>query len=117
MDDNVEWLKHRVEQYRANKTDACETINDFVKLDKLGQGFMLVDPLEQVDIRDGSMPQSTFINQNLEANYKAEQIALLKEYVDYFAWNYTEMPGLRRELVEHRLPIKKGFRLFKQNPR
>ena len=117
MDANVEWLKHHVEQYRANKTDAYKAIDDFDELDKLGEGFRSADPLEQVDIGDGSMPKPTFINQNLEANYKAEQIALLKEYVDYFAWNYTEMPGLRRELVEHRLPIKKGFKPFKQHPR
>jgi hypothetical protein len=31
-----------------------------------------------------------------------------------FAWDYTEMPGLSRELVEHRLPIKAGFRPYKQ---
>jgi hypothetical protein len=43
------------------------------------------DPLEQVDIGDGSVPQLTFINQNLEANYKFELIALLEEYVDCFA--------------------------------
>jgi hypothetical protein len=50
MDANVEWLKHRVEQYQANKTDACEAIDDFDELDKLGQGFTSVDPLEQVDV-------------------------------------------------------------------
>ncbi len=27
------------------------------------------------------------------------------------------MPGLSRELVEHRLPIKPGFRPYKQPPR
>jgi hypothetical protein len=27
------------------------------------------------------------------------------------------MPGLSRELVEHRLPIKPGFMPFKQRPR
>ena len=117
MDANVEWLKHRVEQYRANKTDACEAIDDFDELDKLGQGFTSADPLEQVDIGDGSVPRPTFINQNLEADYKVELIALLKEYVDCFAWDYTEMPGLSQELVEHRLPIKKRFRPFKQKPR
>ena len=85
MDANIEWLKHRVEQYRANKIDACEAIDDFDELDKLGHGFMLVNPLEQVDIGDGSVPRLTFINQNLEADYKVELIALLKEYVDYFA--------------------------------
>ena len=57
-----------------------------------------------------------FINQNLEVDYKVELIALLKEYVDCFAGDYTEMLGLSRELVEHRLPIKKGFRPFKQKP-
>jgi hypothetical protein len=50
--------------------------------------------LEQVDIGDGSVPRLTFINQNLEADYKFELITLLKKYVDCFAWNYTEMPGL-----------------------
>jgi hypothetical protein len=37
--------------------------------------------------------------------------------VDYFAWDYTEMLGLDRGLVEHRLPIKQGFQLYKQLPR
>ena len=68
MDGNFEWLKHRVEQYPANKTDACEAINNFDDLDKLGQGFTSADPLEQVDIGDGSVPRPTFINQNLEAD-------------------------------------------------
>jgi hypothetical protein len=40
------------------------------------------------------MPRSMFINQNLEDDYKFELITLLKEYVDYFAWNYTKMPRL-----------------------
>jgi hypothetical protein len=85
MDTNIEWLKHRVDQYRANKTDVCEAIDDFDELDKLGQGFTLADPLEQVDIGDGSVPRSTFINQNLEADYKVELITLLKEYINCFA--------------------------------
>jgi hypothetical protein len=85
MDTNIEWLKHHVDQYRANKTDAYEAIDDFDELNKLGQEFTSADPLEQVDIGDGSVSRPTFINQNLEADYKVELIALLKEYVDYFA--------------------------------
>jgi hypothetical protein len=38
-DANLEWLKHRIEQYQASKTDACEAIDDFDELDKLKQGF------------------------------------------------------------------------------
>ena len=62
MDANVEWLKHRVEQYRANETDGYEVIDDFDELNKWGQGFTSADPLEQVDVRDGSVPRLTFIN-------------------------------------------------------
>jgi hypothetical protein len=86
MDANVEWLKHHVEQYQANKTNVCDVIDDFDELDKLDQGFTSANPLEQVDIRDGSVPRSTFINQNLGADYKVELITLLKEYIDSFAY-------------------------------
>jgi hypothetical protein len=37
--------------------------------------------------------------------------------VDCFAWAYTDMSGLSRELVEHTLPIKWGFRPHKQPTR
>jgi hypothetical protein len=37
MDINIKWLKHRVDQYQANKTNVCEAIDDFDELDKLGQ--------------------------------------------------------------------------------
>jgi hypothetical protein len=53
----------------------------------------------------------------LDVNYKNKLIKLLKEYVDCFAWNYNEMPGLDHNLVEYRLPIKAGFRPFKQHAR
>ena len=86
-------------------------------MDKLGQGFTLADPLEKVDIRDGSIPRPTFLNANLSDDCKADLIKLLKEYVDCFAWEYSEMLGLSRDLVEHRLPIKAGFRPYKQPSR
>jgi hypothetical protein len=44
-------------------------------------------------------------------------IALLKEYADCFAWDYMEMPWLDRSIVEHRLPLKKGFWPFQQRVR
>ena len=116
-ENNLDWLQRRVEQYRSNKNDICEAIEDFDEVQKLGQGFSSADPLEEVDIGDGSIPRPTFINKNMIADYKAKVIELLKQYVDCFAWEYHEMPGLSRELVEHRLPIKPGFRPHKQPPR
>jgi hypothetical protein len=81
-------------------------IEEFRDLDKLGQGFTSADPLEEIDIGDGKTPRPTFVNKTLETDPRNEMISLLKEYSDCFAWNYTEMPGLSREIVEHRLPIK-----------
>ena len=117
MDSNAKWLEQRIEHDRARKTDSYEAIEDFGDLDKLGLGFTSADPLEEVYIGDGTVPRPTFVNKNLKADYKAELIELLKEYVDCFAWDYHEMPSLSRELVEHRLPIKSGFRPYKQPTR
>ncbi|XP_050207621.1 uncharacterized protein LOC126657042 [Mercurialis annua] len=44
-------------------------------------------------------------------------IALLIEYHDCFAWSYDEMPGLDPNIAEHKLPLKSGFRPFRQPPR
>jgi hypothetical protein len=84
---------------------------------KLGRGFMSADKLEEIDIGDGDKPRPTFISANLDSSFREELIKLLKEYKDCFTWDYSEMPGLDRSIVEHRLPIKPGFRPYKQPPR
>ena len=83
---------------------------------KLGHGFMSADAQEEVDIGDGDRPRPTFISAKLDPEYKQE-LKLLKEYKDCFAWEYYEMPGLDRSIVEHRLPIKPGYRPFQQSAR
>ena len=93
--------------------DMYKSIEEPDGLDKLGQGFTSADPLEEVEIIDGSVPRPNYVNKNLEADYKVALIRLIKEYVDCFACEYHEMPRLSRELVEHRLPIKAGFRPHK----
>jgi hypothetical protein len=70
---------------------------------KLGRGFMSADKLEEIDIGNGDKPRPTFISANLESGFREELIRLLKEYKDCFAWDYSEMPGLDRSIVEHRL--------------
>jgi hypothetical protein len=84
---------------------------------KLGRGFMSANKLEEIDIGDGDKPSPTFISANLNSSFREGLIKLLKEYKDCFAWDYSEMPGLDRSIVEHRLPIKPGFKPYKQPPR
>ena len=75
------------------------------------------DPLQEINLGDKNKHKPTFISQLLEPKFQTELIELLREYRDCFIWDYDEMPGLSRELVEHRLPIKEGCRSFKQQPR
>jgi hypothetical protein len=77
---------------------------------KLGYGFTSTDELEEVDIGPGDKPRPTFISKKLNPELRGAMIILLREYTDCFAWDYTEMPGLDRSIVEHQLPLKPGFR-------
>ena len=54
---NAEWLQQRLDQYWVRTNDMCEAIEDSDDLDKLGQGFTLADPLEKVDMCDGTIPR------------------------------------------------------------
>ena len=76
------------------------------KDDKLVHGFTSPNVLEEVDIGDDDRLRPTFISTKLDPEYKQELVNLLKEYKDCFAWEYYEMLGLNRSIVEHRLPIK-----------
>ena len=73
---------------------------------KLVHGFTSPNVLEEVDIGDDDRLRPTFISAKLDPEYKQELVNLLKEYKDCFAWEYYEMLGLNRSIVEHRLPIK-----------
>jgi hypothetical protein len=79
---------------------------------KLGYKFTSANELEEPDIGPGDKPRPTFISKKLSPCLRELMIALLKVYADYFTWDYTEMPGLDRSIIEHRLPLKKGFRPF-----
>ena len=76
----------------------------------------MADELEQIDIGDGYRPRPTYISAKLDPEYKQELIKLLKEYRDCLAWEYYQMPGLSRSIVEHRLLIKPYHRPYKQAP-
>ena len=91
MDSNDEWLQRRLDEYQANMNDMFEAIEESEELEKLGQGFMSAEPLEEVDIGNGTIPRPTFVRQNLEADYKHELIELIKEYM---ALNWRSGTGL-----------------------
>src|ERR1044072_5745739 len=75
------------------------------------------DPLEEVDLGDGEIKRPTYISAKIDPSLKNEMVCLLKEFKDFFAWDYNEIPGLSRDLVEHRLPVRPDKRPIKQSPR
>jgi len=81
---------------------------------KLGRGFMSTDKLEEINVGDAVKPRRMYISANLDQEYRSKLIDLLKEFKDCFAWDYTEMLGLDRSIVEHRLPIKPRYCPYKQ---
>ena len=68
--------------------------------------------MEKISLGTEKEPRITYVSSLLKEEVKKELVALLKEFKDYFTWDYTEMPRLDREVVEHRLPIKPKFHPF-----
>ncbi|CAN6563557.1 unnamed protein product [Malus baccata var. baccata] len=75
------------------------------------------DPLEVIDLGTKEDPRPIQISGLLDEDDRARVVFLLQEFKDCFAWHYTEMPGLDSTLVEHRMPIKEGYKPVKQAPR
>ena len=72
------------------------------------------NPLETINLGTKKDPRPIQISGLLEVEDRAKIVSLLHEFKDWFAWYYTEMPGLDPTLVEHRMPSKKGYKTVKQ---
>jgi len=67
-----------------------------------------------VDLGDGSIKRPTYVSTKLTKGFRDRIVELLKDYKDCFAWDYNEMPGLKREVVELKLPIRLDKKPVKQ---
>lgn len=111
----------------TNDSDADDRYKEFkledlqpapAKLDDLRAAYIVrQDELLEVNLGTEDEPRPTYISKNLSPEMADAVMNILNEYRDCFAWDYSEMPGLDRNLVEHQLPIKEGFRPFKQPSR
>ncbi|XP_051144701.1 uncharacterized protein LOC127260803 [Andrographis paniculata] len=94
------------EQLRGKSIGSSESSSEIASevelpspVHKTYPAFQAQDPLEDVDLSTDGVSRIT------------------KEYRDCFAWDYNEISGLARELVEHQLPIKFGYKPHKLPPR
>lgn len=59
-------------------------------------------------------PKPNFINENLTSFEKEDLLALIREYIDVFTWNYEYMSGLDPKVIVHRLNIMLAAKPVKQ---
>ncbi|KAG9442388.1 hypothetical protein H6P81_018242 [Aristolochia fimbriata] len=78
-------------------------------------GQSTVDELKKVDFGTAEDPRPTFLSASLTSEEETEYMALLHEYRDIFAWNYTEMPGLDPRVAVHKLAVHPSVRPIKQS--
>ena len=67
----------------------------------------------EINVGTRGEPQPLFVSNLLNLKLSVEIIDLL---CDCFAWDYHEMLGLPRGLVERKLKIKDRFKPFQQPP-
>lgn len=75
------------------------------------------NPLEKIDLGDGTIKKPTYISVKIDPSLKIQMIEFLKEFNDCFFWDYDEILGLNRDVVELKLPTRRDKRLVKQTPR
>ncbi|XP_012461467.1 uncharacterized protein LOC105781470 [Gossypium raimondii] len=72
------------------------------------------ESLEIVSLEEG---KEVKIRTDISAKTRQDLIELLREFKNVFAWSYQDMPGLRTDIVVHRLPIKEDCKPVQQNLR
>jgi hypothetical protein len=102
------------QEYHSSKSDMGGMVDGFEEMGKLGPGFCSLDDLDAVNLGNEVVQRPTYMSAKLTAEQRVEMCELLREYVCCFMWDYTEMPGLSQEFVEHQLPFKVDFRSYKQ---
>lgn len=81
------------------------------------QNLPLVDDPKIVNLRSKTMPRIVKIGTLNTLDLGHALLNLLKEYIDIFAWTYTDIPGLVTKLVTHKLPTNPYIHPIKQKPR
>jgi hypothetical protein len=80
-------------------------------------GQNTIDDLVEINLGAEENPRPTYISASLLPERQEQLKTLLREYVDCFAWNYHEMPGLDPKVSIHKLKIDPEVKPLKQAPR
>ncbi|GKB11544.1 reverse transcriptase domain-containing protein [Tanacetum coccineum] len=71
----------------------------------------------KVALHPNFLDQEVAIGGTLSAKGRTELCSLLKENLDIFAWQPSDMTGVQRSIAEHRLNIREGYSPVRQKKR
>ena len=72
---------------------------------------------EKEVINEEHCDQTINIGRNLPGHTRRALVDLLRRYTHIFAWTPTDMVGVDRKIIEHKLMIKPGTKEVKQKKR
>jgi hypothetical protein len=64
-DKSITWLQERTAEYKVRKDGVSELVEDFNDVEKLGQGFLAMDELQEVNLSEGNIFKPIYISANL----------------------------------------------------
>lgn len=71
------------------------------------------DLLEEINLGEDGSSRPIYISRLFDLETRARFVCLLQEFKNCFAWEYSELSGFDRRLVEHRLSIKDGYKPYR----
>jgi len=72
------------------------------------------DKVVQINLKSEANPKPIFVCERLTPSEKEDLIHLIRKYIDVFAWNYEDMPGLDPQVAMHHLNINPNVKPVKQ---
>lgn len=73
--------------------------------------------VEEIQLDQGAPEKTVKIGSGLVSWLKSHLINLLTEFIDVFAWSPSDMPGIPRDIIEHKLGVDPGHKPVRQKKR
>lgn len=62
--------------------------------------------VEEKNIGSPTKPKMIKLSSTLPAHIKQQYIALFKEFIDVFAWDYKYLKSYDTSIIQHKIPLK-----------
>jgi hypothetical protein len=73
--------------------------------------------VEDCNIGTEKEPKMIKLSKYLPPAQKHKYIELFREFIDVFAWSYEDMKSYDTSIIQHKIPLKKDQKPFKQKLR